>query len=71
VADEYDGDASRLWTEAKDAKDLERRIRAHPGFGDMKVLALSAVLAATAWRALIPPARRVTRVPDRDRPLPV
>ena len=45
VADEYDGDASRLWTEAKDAKDLERRIRALPGFGDMKVLALSAVLA--------------------------
>ena len=44
VADEYDGDASRLWTEAKDAKDLERRIRALPGFGDMKVLALSAVL---------------------------
>jgi len=45
VADEYDGDASRLWTEAKDAKDLEKRIRALPGFGDMKVLALSAVLA--------------------------
>ena len=45
VADEYDGDASRLWTEAKDAKDLERRIRALPGFGDMKVLALSAVLS--------------------------
>jgi len=45
VAGEYDGDASRLWTEAKDAKDLERRIRALPGFGDMKVLALSAVLS--------------------------
>ncbi len=44
VADEYDGDASRLWTEATDAKDLEQRIRALPGFGDMKVLALSAVL---------------------------
>ena len=26
-------------------KDLERRIRALPGFGDMKVMALSAVLA--------------------------
>ena len=33
--------------------------------------ATGAVLAATAWRALIPPARRITRVPDRDRPLPV
>ncbi len=45
VADEYDGHAERVWTEAKDAKDLERRIRALPGFGDMKVMALSAVLA--------------------------
>ena len=45
VADEYDGQADRVWTEAKDAKDLERRICALPGFGDMKVLALSAVLS--------------------------
>jgi uncharacterized HhH-GPD family protein len=45
VADEYDGHAERVWTEAADAKDLEQRIRALPGFGDMKVLALSAVLA--------------------------
>ena len=45
VADEYDGHAERVWTEAKDATDLEKRIRALPGFGDMKVLALSAVLA--------------------------
>jgi uncharacterized HhH-GPD family protein len=44
VASEYEGDASRLWTEARDADDLERRIRALPGFGDMKVKALSAVL---------------------------
>ena len=34
-----------MWTEATDAKDLERRIRAMPGFGDMKVKALSTVLA--------------------------
>ncbi|HET7514926.1 MAG TPA: HhH-GPD-type base excision DNA repair protein [Gaiella sp.] len=45
VADEYDGHADRVWTQAKDAKDLEKRIRALPGFGDMKVLALSAVLS--------------------------
>ena len=45
VETEYDGDASRLWIEARDARDLERRIRALPGFGDMKVKALSAVLA--------------------------
>jgi len=45
VASEYGGRAERVWTEAADAKDLEKRIRALPGFGDMKVLALSAVLA--------------------------
>jgi uncharacterized HhH-GPD family protein len=45
VADEYDAHAERVWTEAADAKDLEKRIRALPGFGDMKVLALSAVLS--------------------------
>jgi uncharacterized HhH-GPD family protein len=45
VADTYDGDAARLWTDATDAQDLERRIGAMPGFGDMKVRSLFAVLA--------------------------
>jgi uncharacterized HhH-GPD family protein len=45
VADGYGGDASRLWTEATDADDLERRIRALPGFGDMKVVGLGSTLA--------------------------
>jgi uncharacterized HhH-GPD family protein len=45
VAEEYDGHAERLWTEATDAVDLEARIRALPGFGDMKVIALGSTLA--------------------------
>jgi uncharacterized HhH-GPD family protein len=45
VADEYDGDASQLWTEAEDGADLRRRISALPGFGEMKVKSLGAVLA--------------------------
>jgi uncharacterized HhH-GPD family protein len=45
VVSEYDGDASRLWTEAKDSDDLRRRIEALPGFGEMKVKALGSVLA--------------------------
>ena len=45
VAQTYDGDASRLWTDASDARDLKRRIAALPGFGDMKVASLTAVLA--------------------------
>jgi uncharacterized HhH-GPD family protein len=44
VEEEYGGDASRLWREAGDSADLRRRIEALPGFGQMKVKALSAVL---------------------------
>ena len=45
VADEYGGDAARIWTDAADAADLEARIRALPGFGDMKVVGLGSTLA--------------------------
>ena len=44
VRDTYQGDASRLWTDASDAHDLKKRIAALPGFGDMKVASLYAVL---------------------------
>ncbi len=45
IAEEYRGKAERVWTEARDAKDLEARIRALPGFGDMKVRSTLAVIA--------------------------
>jgi uncharacterized HhH-GPD family protein len=45
VAEEYGGDAARVWTEAEDAADLRRRIGALPGFGEMKITSLGAVLA--------------------------
>jgi uncharacterized HhH-GPD family protein len=45
VEAEYGGDAGRLWGEASDSADLRRRIEALPGFGEMKVKALGAVLA--------------------------
>ena len=45
VAEEYDGDASRIWREASDTADLKQRIGALPGFGPMKVTGLGAVLA--------------------------
>ena len=44
VVGTYDGDASRIWTDASDARDLKRRLAALPGFGDMKVASLFAVL---------------------------
>ena len=45
IADDYGGDASRVCTDARDSADLEQRIRALPGFGDMKVIALGATLS--------------------------
>jgi uncharacterized HhH-GPD family protein len=45
VAEEYGGDASRLWREAADGADLRKRIAALPGFGEMKIKSLGAVLA--------------------------
>jgi uncharacterized HhH-GPD family protein len=45
VVSDYGGDAARVWLDAKDGPDLERRLRELPGFGDMKVRSLLAVLA--------------------------
>jgi len=45
VAEDYGGDASRIWNEAADADDLRKRLAALPGFGDMKIRTLSAILA--------------------------
>ena len=44
VADEYGGDAARIWTDAKDGADLRKRIGALPGFGEMKIKSLGSVL---------------------------
>jgi len=45
VRDRYDGAAERVWTDAADASELRANIEALPGFGEMKVKALGAVLA--------------------------
>ena len=45
IVSDYGGDASRVWTDAKDADDLRQRIGSLPGFGEMKIKALGAVLA--------------------------
>ena len=45
VRERYDGDAARVWTEAADAAELRANLEALPGFGEMKVKALGAVLA--------------------------
>jgi uncharacterized HhH-GPD family protein len=45
VEEDYGGRAERVWTDAKDGSDLRKRIGALPGFGEMKIKALGAVLA--------------------------
>jgi len=45
VDEDYGGHAERVWTEAKDGAELRQRISSLPGFGEMKIKALSAVLA--------------------------
>jgi uncharacterized HhH-GPD family protein len=42
---EYGGDASRVWTDATDGRDLQARLMALPSFGEMKVRSLLAILA--------------------------
>ena len=45
VAEQYGGDASRIWREAADGADLQRRLAALPGFGPMKVRTVVRLLA--------------------------
>jgi uncharacterized HhH-GPD family protein len=45
VRDRYDGDAARVWTDAADGDALRANLEGLPGFGEMKVKALGAVLA--------------------------
>lgn len=44
VAESYEGDAARIWTEAADGADLERRLLALPGIGAMKAKSIIAIL---------------------------
>jgi uncharacterized HhH-GPD family protein len=45
LADQYDGRAERLWADAADGKELARRLKALPGFGDEKTKIFVALLA--------------------------
>jgi uncharacterized HhH-GPD family protein len=44
IAERYDGHAARIWTEASDGRDLERRLLELPGIGEMKAKTLIAIL---------------------------
>jgi uncharacterized HhH-GPD family protein len=59
VRDSYDGDAARVWTDAADSTALRANLAGLPGFGEMKIKALGAVLAkrfgVEAAQDLVPP----------------
>jgi uncharacterized HhH-GPD family protein len=44
IAERYDGDASRIWREARDGEDLKARLLDLPGIGDMKARSILAIL---------------------------
>ena len=60
LVEHYDGDASRIWREARDGADLHARLLALPGFGPMKAETLLAILgkrlgvAPAGWEAFVP-----------------
>lgn len=60
LVERYDGDASRIWRDAKDAADLHARLLDLPGFGPMKAGTLVAILgkrlgvAPPGWEAYAP-----------------
>jgi uncharacterized HhH-GPD family protein len=60
LVERYDGDASRIWREAKDGADLHARLLDLPGFGPMKAGTLVAILgkrlgvAPAGWERYAP-----------------
>jgi uncharacterized HhH-GPD family protein len=60
IADGYGGDASRIWTEAADARDLHARLIALPGIGEMKAGTIVALLGKrfgirpAGWDEVVP-----------------
>ncbi|MCB1246782.1 MAG: Fe-S cluster assembly protein HesB [Acidimicrobiia bacterium] len=61
IVDQYGGDVAGLWTDVADAKELLKRIKAMPGFGDYKAKVYAAVLARHFG---IQPAGWNERLPD-------
>ncbi len=59
VVEQYDGDASRLWTEATSGKDLFKRVQELPGFGKQKAQIFVTLLAKQlgvrpdGWESLV------------------
>lgn len=60
IADQYGGDPSRIWHDVSDARELQRRFAALPGFGAAKARIMVGVVAKhlgvrpTGWEQVAP-----------------
>jgi uncharacterized HhH-GPD family protein len=60
IAERYDGDPARIWNDAADGRDLERRLLALPGIGAMKAGMIIGILGRRfgvqpdGWEAVVP-----------------
>lgn len=60
IARDYGGNAGRVWTEAKTGKDLEARLLALPGIGEMKAKTIIAIVGKRfgvrppGWEDVVP-----------------
>lgn len=52
IAERYDNDAARIWTEAADGRDLQKRLLELPGIGEMKARTILAILGKRLGVAL-------------------
>jgi len=70
VRDRYGSHAERVWTDAGDSEQLRANLAALPGFGEMKIKALGAVLAkrfgVAAAKELVPPHPTLGDVDSRE-----
>ena len=60
IAADYGGDAAKVWSEARDGADLQARLLALPGIGDMKARSIIAILVKRfgvrppGWEGVMP-----------------
>ena len=72
IVRDYGGDAARVWQDAKDGKDLERRLLSLPGIGEMKARTIIGILGKQfgvrppGWEAVAPDHHSLADVDSAD-----
>jgi uncharacterized HhH-GPD family protein len=72
IVRDYGGDAGRVWRDAKDGKELERRLLSLPGIGEMKARTIIGILGKqfgvrpAGWEEVAPQHRSLADVDSAD-----